>query len=194
MGQTADQLRQEIDGKRDDAAAKIDEIEARVQSTAQVAKKTVEETMQTAKDTVTETVTESVEAVKQSFDLQRQVDERPLLMLGAAALGGFILAGALGGEKHHRSERYSEYRPQSGPVQRAVHSSGLDSTMAAVTGAVVGMATDHLRSLVDESFPEFGRRLRQEMNTNSTGAANPPTSSPGASATTPDYGYPDPRR
>jgi ElaB/YqjD/DUF883 family membrane-anchored ribosome-binding protein len=191
MGQTADELRQEIDGKREDAAAKIDEIEARVQNTAQMAKETVEETMQTArdtvedtiqtaKDTVTGTVTETVETVKQSFDVQRQIQERPLVALGAAALGGFLLGGAVGGgeSKRHRADysqssnggrtyNYQSYRSQPSPLQQAAKSAGLDNAMSAVTGALMGMAADRLRGIVDESFPNFGERLRREMNTSS---------------------------
>jgi hypothetical protein len=168
MGQTTDQLRQEIDTKRDDAAAKIDAIEARVQDTAQMAKDTVEETMATAKDTVTETVTETVETIKQGFDFQKQVDERPLMMLGAAVLGGFFLERAMGGDKQHRSHYYQDNRSQPGPLQQAVHNSGLDTTMSAMTGAVAGMAAERLQGLVDETFPEFGQRLRQEMNNKSS--------------------------
>lgn len=179
MGQTADQLRQEIDDKRDDAAAKIDEIEARVQNTAQMAKDTVEETMQSAKDTVTETVSETLDTVKQSFDVKRQIDERPLMALGAAALGGFILGGMGGGDKKHRSDRtyssdrnqYQEHRSQPGRLQQAARSTGLDNAMSAVTGALMGMAADRLRGLVEESFPEFSDRLRREMNTNSGATA-----------------------
>ena len=191
MGQTADELRQEIDGKREDAAAKIDEIEARVQNTAQMARETVEETMQTARDTVedtiqtaketvTGTVTETVETVKQSFDVQRQIQERPLVALGAAALGGFLLGGAIGGgdNKQHRADysqssnggrtyNYQGYRSQPGPLQQAAKSAGLDNAMSAVTGALMGMAADRLRGIVDESFPDFGERLRREMNTSS---------------------------
>lgn len=180
MGQTADQLRQEIDDKRDEAAAKIDAIEARVQNTAQMAKDTVEETVQMAKDTVTETVSETLDTVKQSFDVKRQVDERPLMALGAAAIGGFILGGAMGGgDKRPRSDRghvsdrgpYQEHRSQPGPLRQVAQSAGLDSAMSAVTGALMGMAADRLRGLVEESFPEFGDRLRREMNTNSGGTA-----------------------
>lgn len=176
MGQTSDQLRDEIEDKRGDAEAKINEIEARVQNTAQMARDTVDETMQNARTAVTdtvsetmETVTETMETVKENFDLNKQVQERPLMMLGLAALGGFILGGAVGGERGQRPERHYYQGGQSGPnpVQQVVRKSGLDTTMSAVTGALVGMAADRLRGMVDESFPEFGQRLRQEMNTSS---------------------------
>jgi ElaB/YqjD/DUF883 family membrane-anchored ribosome-binding protein len=198
MGQTADQLRDEIDSKRDDAAAKIDEIEARVQNTAQMARDTVDDTMQSAKEMVNETVTETmetvtetVETVKQSFDLNKQVQERPLMMLGAAALGGFILGGMVGGggDKRRRadyrgdirSERFQSSHSGSGPlqqVQQAVRQSGLDNTMSAITGALVGLATDRVRGIVDESFPEFGQRLRQEMDTASSRSRSEPRYNP----------------
>ncbi|MBA2519615.1 MAG: hypothetical protein H0V24_08110 [Chloroflexia bacterium] len=176
MGQTADQLRQEIDHKRDDAAAKIDEIETRVQDTAEMAKDTVDQTMQAAKDTVDQTmqaakdtVTESVDTVKQSiedFDLQKQIDERPLVALGAAALGGFLLAGVMSGQKQQRysgGQYDSSHHTAYGGMQPASRRSGVEDTISAMTGVLMGMATDRLQGIVEETFPEFGHRLRQQM-------------------------------
>ncbi|MDP9363699.1 MAG: hypothetical protein M3Q10_05645, partial [Chloroflexota bacterium] len=96
MGQTADQLRQEIEQKRGDAASKIDQIESRVQDTVG----TVQELPQMAKETVSDTVDQvktSVQNSVQNIDLSGQIQQRPLAALGAALAGGFLLGGVMGG-------------------------------------------------------------------------------------------------
>lgn len=129
MGETTDQLRQEIDRNRDDAAHKIDEIEQRmsdtvtkvqegVQQTTEQVKTTVQESIHGAQDAVGQTaqqVTEQVkqttqqvtEQVKANMDWRKQVEERPLVMVGAAFLGGFVLGSLTGGDddgqRSHRS-------------------------------------------------------------------------------------------
>ncbi|HEU5433155.1 MAG TPA: hypothetical protein VFU81_15925 [Thermomicrobiales bacterium] len=87
MGQTADQLREEIAAKREDAAAKIDRIEAKVQQIPQIARETVDASMLQARASVGEQVNQ----MAQKFDLRQQVNERPLLALGAALAGGWLL-------------------------------------------------------------------------------------------------------
>jgi hypothetical protein len=44
------------------------------------------------------------------------------------------------------------------------------------------MAADRLRQVVDETFPEFGQRLRQEMNTYSGGTRSEYRPRPGSYA------------
>ena len=116
MGETADQVRQEIDGKRDEAAHKIDEIEQRmndtvhkvqegVQQTTEQVKTTVQDSIQGAQDAVgqtaqqvTDQVKQTTEQVKANMDWRKQVEERPLVMVGAAFLGGFVLGSLTGGD------------------------------------------------------------------------------------------------
>lgn len=104
MGQTADQLRQEIANKRDDAAAKIDRIEAKVQDLPNVAKDTVKETVDQSLNQARASVEEKVGQVKQQVNVQGQIEERPLAVLGAAFAGGFLLAKMFGGAKSDQRE------------------------------------------------------------------------------------------
>jgi ElaB/YqjD/DUF883 family membrane-anchored ribosome-binding protein len=122
MGQTADQLRQEIAAKRDDAAAKIDQIESRVQDLPNLARETVRGTVdasiQQARDTVDEQLSHAREAVVGKVDQMKQqtsmttvIDERPLAALGVALAGGFLLGKLFGGEPksakgHDDEDRY----------------------------------------------------------------------------------------
>jgi len=174
MGQTADQLRQEIEMKRGDAASKIDEIESRVSDTAQMARSTVEQAKETVTDTVEEvkgTVTDTVEQVKssvQNFDYQQQIQERPLAVLGAALAGGFLLGGLLGGGDKQQGGGQGQYQPYGGyaggrasGLRGAMQSSGLDSQISAIGGTLMGIVSERVRSTVEQNFPEFNEKLRQ---------------------------------
>jgi len=165
MGQTADQLRQEIEQKRGDAAQKIDAIESRVQDTTQMVKSTVEDTKQMVTGTVKDTVQETTEKVKQSADLGKQIEERPLVVLGAALAGGFLLGGIMGGNKGgHSGGGQSAGMSQGGMssgLRGAVKSSGLEDELAAISGTLMGMITERVRSTVQESFPGFAERMTQ---------------------------------
>ena len=161
MGQTADQLRQEIEHKREDAAAKIDQLETRVQELPQMARDTVDETMQKAKETVTGTV-ESVKQSVQNVDLRQQIEQRPLAALGAALVGGFLLGGVLGGGKDGQHRGGSRQGGTRSGLRGAAKNAGLDDTLATMSGALLGMLGERLRSIVDESFPEFSEKMKQQ--------------------------------
>lgn len=96
MGQTADQIRQAIAGKRDDAAAKIDEIEARVQDLPNLAKETVRGTVDASLQQARASVEETVGQMKQQMDLRAQIEQRPLAALGIAFAGGYLLGKLIG--------------------------------------------------------------------------------------------------
>lgn len=166
MGEDTDRLRQEIDQKRDDAAAKIDQIEAKMQDTAQMAKDTVQDTVQTAKDAVDDTV----HKVKESVDLVKQVEERPLAALGAALAGGFLLGGVLGGGKDGRQGRshdgYAAGAQQGGAVSSlrgAARDSGLEEMISGIAGALMGSLSQRLRSTVEETFPQLADQIKQHQ-------------------------------
>ena len=120
MGETPDQLRQEVDRKREDAGQKVDALEQRMTETVQRVRDGVAETTEQVRATVQDSVegvqqavgqtaqqvTEQVKAttqqvteqVKENFNLRRQIEERPLVMLGAALLGGFVIGSVTGGD------------------------------------------------------------------------------------------------
>jgi ElaB/YqjD/DUF883 family membrane-anchored ribosome-binding protein len=158
MGQTADQLRQEIDQKRDAAGEKIDQIESRVQDTAQAAK---------------DTVTDTIEQVKQSVDIRQQIEERPLVALGAALVGGFVLGGLVGGDKgdQQHAGQYAGGSPggsRSG-LRNAAKESGLEETLSSMMTALTGMFGERIRSAVDESFPGFAEKMKGSGGQQSSG-------------------------
>ena len=151
MGQTADQLRQEVDQKREDAADKIDQLQAKVEGAAQQARDTVEDAKQQVKDT---------------FDLRKQIEDKPLLALGAALAGGFVLGGLLGGEdddgrqypRYDQQHSGQSFRPQSSSgimdnVRKAAKSTGLEDTLNTMVASFMGSLGERVRTIGEESFP-----------------------------------------
>lgn len=168
MGQTADQLRQEIEAKREDAASKIDQIEARVTDTAQMARDTVTGTVDQVKGTVTDTVDQVKQSV-QNIDVRKLAEERPLAALGAALAGGFVLGGLLRGGGGGQGGHPNQYPGlQTGGLRGVAKSSGLDDTIAALSGTLMGMLAERVRSTVEQNFPEFHQRMQQHTEQQAT--------------------------
>lgn len=151
MGQTADQLRQEVDQKREDAGQKIEQIQAKVEGATQQ---------------VMDTVDDAKQKVKEAFDLRHQIEEKPLLALGAALAGGFILGGVLGGDDHdgRRYPRYDQgpapqpyrYQQSSGimdTVRKAAKSAGLEETLNSLVTSFMGSLGERVKAIGEESFP-----------------------------------------
>jgi hypothetical protein len=137
MGQTADELRQEIETKRQDATGKIEQLEQKVTgATDQVmqtkdqifgakdqlleSKDQVKEQVMQTKDQVMESVAQAKDQVKEQvtqFDWRKQVDEKPLVALGAAFFSGVVLSSILDGDddddRRYRSSIAPSYGSQS---------------------------------------------------------------------------------
>jgi hypothetical protein len=158
MGQTGDQLRQELDQTREDASQKIDEIQDRVEDATQ--------------------------KVKDTFDVRAQIAERPLVAAGVAVAGGFLLGSLMSGDQQqHQEDRYQtserqqlypgrqshESQSQGGGVMGAVHSAakstGLDDTLNAMAASVVGALTDQLKNMTSEAIPSFSQKFQQAQQT-----------------------------
>jgi hypothetical protein len=147
MGQTADQLRQEVDATRDQAAEKIDMIEQKVGDAAQ--------------------------QVKDKVNWRRQVDDNPLLALGVAMIGGMALGSLLGGDDGRRRDRgefspYAQFSTIPGPgpygrqssggggmnlsIRQAARSSGLEDALSSISGSLMASLTDKVREIADQTF------------------------------------------
>lgn len=182
MGQSSDQIRHEIDQKRNDAAAKIDQLQTQVQDTQEQLKtqvqdtaQQVQETVQNVREQVQGTVQDSVETAKQAvenIDWEKQVQERPLLAVGAAFFGGIVLGKLTsGGGGHHHSQSHLQQPPQYGQsggvtdgVRSAFQKSGLDDTISNAAAALLGTVTDQVRTTLDRNFPGFTDKLQSAQH------------------------------
>jgi len=147
MGQTADQLRDQVDQTREDATEKIQQIEQQVSQTA--------------------------DKVKEQLDWRHQIEERPLLAVGAALVGGMILGGLTGGDGHPRETHYqpgsaarNDYRFDGGShggvgaaLRNAAKTSGFDETVQHVATAALSTFGDRLRDVAEHNFPGLAEKL-----------------------------------
>lgn len=168
MGQSPDQIRQEIDQKRTDAADKIDQLQNQVQGTTEHVRDQVQESVEQVVDQVKGSVDETVQQVKQSMDFQKQIEERPLVMLGVAMVGGFLLGG-MGGGNHqqqtgHASTSSHDQRfihgAAAGGIRTALQKSGLEETISNAAAALMGSVTDQLKGTLDRNFPGFADKMQ----------------------------------
>jgi len=132
MGQAADQLRDQVDQTRDDAAQKIQQIEQRVAETTQ--------------------------QVKEQFDWRHQVEERPLLAMGAALLGGMVLGGLTGGGGDHGGSNGRSYASASSDHQQSSDGGGLTGIIR--TAAKNAGIEETVHQIADSALHSFGDRLR----------------------------------
>jgi len=171
MGQSSDQIRQEIDQRRGSAADKIDQLQSQVQGTADQMRGQVQGTVEQVTDQVKDTVDHTIETVKQNMDLKQQIQERPLVALGVALAGGFLLGGMMGdgGGQHHAGSQhqFASGTPvgesQSGGaisgIRGAIQKSGLEDTISNAAAALLGSVTDQLKGTLDQNFPGFAGKM-----------------------------------
>lgn len=189
MGQSSDELRQEIDQRRHNAEQKINDLQGQVQGTAEdlrmQAQGTAAELQGQVQDTATElrgqvqgTVEDTIDTVKENVDFDQFVQERPLVSLGAALIGGFVLGGMLnnsggGGSSQHRSgdgsyssnDGSSSGGGMSDTLRSAYKSSGLEETFNSAAAAMMGSVTDQLKQTMDKNMPGFAQRMHTAKQT-----------------------------
>jgi len=98
MANEAEVIRHQMEETRESLTDKLETLENRVLDTVHGATTAVTDTVQTVKDAVSdtvesvkETVEESVDSVKKTFDVNRQMQRHPMLMLGISAGTGFLV-------------------------------------------------------------------------------------------------------
>lgn len=97
LTQKLEQLEEKVTSTVENATATVAEATANVMETVQTATATVSETVgsvsdavQGTVDSVRQTVEGTVDSVKETFDLEKQIQARPWLILGGAALLGYV--------------------------------------------------------------------------------------------------------
>jgi hypothetical protein len=177
MGDAADQLRQEIDAKRQDATDKIEQLEQKVTGMA---------------DQVQGQVEQVRDQVMQTFDWRKQVDERPLVALGAAFIGGVVLSSVLSGDDDRHGSgsapRYSGNTVQYGmrgsggasagagmgimaSVRNAAKSTGFEDTLNNMTTSLMSTLTERIKEVADQTFPGMGEKLQNAAKQGTFGDA-----------------------
>lgn len=164
MGQSPGQIRDEIEQKRTDAASKIDQLQNQFESSVNDVRTQAQDMAGDMRDQVKGAVDDTVDTVKQNLDVRQQIEERPLIALGVAFFGGFML-GSMSGGDHHQSNQVNQSqngRQQSSMstgIRSAIQQSGLDETLSNAAAALVGSMTDQLKGTLDRNFPGFAAKM-----------------------------------
>lgn len=182
MGQSSDEIRQEIDQQRAEAGQKIDNLQHQVQGQADHAREQVLDTADQVRGEAKALVNDTVDTVKESFDFHEQVQQRPLVAAGAALLGGFVLGSITGGGDQHGGHRSSSQSYGSGDttssgyqysggqhsgggtnlasgIRTAAQKSGLEDTISNATAALMGSLTEQLKTTLDQRFPGYSDKM-----------------------------------
>lgn len=165
MGETADQLRQQVDQKREDASQKIDQIEQQVMNKAQDIETRVSDTAQ---------------QVKAQMDWRHQVEERPLIAVGAALVGGILLGGIVGKGNHQPAGPQTGVQAHQGggvtdTVRKAARESGLDNAVENFANAAFGMIGERMREMTDRTFPGMLDKVQNAADRISTTSSPTPS-------------------
>jgi ElaB/YqjD/DUF883 family membrane-anchored ribosome-binding protein len=93
MDNESEVIKQQMEETRASLAEKLEALEEKVASTVTSTTDAVTGTVENVKEAVEETidtVSESVEQVKEAFNLPRQVEEHPWMMMGGAVVAGYL--------------------------------------------------------------------------------------------------------
>ncbi|MBA2453898.1 MAG: YtxH domain-containing protein, partial [Chloroflexia bacterium] len=163
-----------IDDQRHQLEDNLEGIEGKLKGASDQAHEKVQET----KDQVQEKIEEVQQKVQDAADWRQQFDKRPMVGLGVAFGGGFLLAGLLGGgskKKDDKSQSASySYPPQYQNPQYQSHGGTeigrqhMSSTMDNIKGALMGVAAAQAKSFLGQSVPSFDDEYRKVEKENSS--------------------------
>ena len=146
MSKSADEIRDEIERDREDAAERIDQLEERLQETADDVRREARYTVDEVRDEAQDLVQNAVESVKETLDLQQQVQDRPLVAVAGAMVGGYVLGSMMNDSGGGGGQ-------QSGPsmgerLQKTAKESGLLDTLQNFAAALVGSYAEEVKTMV----------------------------------------------
>jgi len=181
MENEAELIRQQMLETRTSLSEKLEALQEQVLSTVEDTTKTVTDTVQTVQEavqdtvsTVSDSVQDTVDTVKETFDLSRQMQNHPWLMVGGAVAIGYVggrllerglpripltrmngyATAATSGPAPHPTNQPSWFSNLLGPMFKQVQELAI--------GAIAGVASD----LAMQHAPENLRGKLNEMTEN----------------------------
>lgn len=161
MDDTVDVIRQQMEETKSQLSEKLESLEQQVsetvQSTGTAVNATVEAVQETV-ETVTEAVHDAVKSVTNAFDLERQIDRHPWLVVGGAVVLGYLAAGYLA-QPAESAERSPAAPPQPSPSaenghQAAAESSTKSSFWREMRGVALGALVVIVRDVAARAIPQ----------------------------------------
>lgn len=126
MNETQEVIRQQMEETKSQLSEKLESLESQVsnsiQSTGSAVTATAE-AVQVTVETVTEALHEAAESVSHAFDLRRQFDRHPILVLGGAAVLGYLAVEFLTTRKKTPANRLALPQPVAVTLEPALQTS-----------------------------------------------------------------------
>jgi hypothetical protein len=136
----------------------------------------VQDTAEQVRDQVTGTVEDTIETVKQqvqNVDFRQQIEERPLVALGVALIGGFVVGGMMsdgndgGRQSSSGGQQGSSHSGSSmgSGIRSIAQQTGIEDTISNAASALIGSVTDQLKDTLDGIFPGFASKMETTKET-----------------------------
>ena len=143
MSDTPDEIRQQMEETKSQLSDKLVSLESQVtetvQSTGTAVNATVEAVQETV-ETVTGAVQDAVQSVSNAFDLQRQFQRNPWLVLGGAAVLGYFAVEFLRGSRRKPARPLATNPASASIVCNPSDTNGKPATESAATAAAIAAA------------------------------------------------------
>ena len=147
MSKSADEIRAEIERDREDAAERIDQLEERLQDTADDVRREARYTVDEVRDEAQDVVNNAVDSVKETLDIQHQVQERPLVAVAGAMVGGYLV-GSMMSDSGDSGGGQSSGPSMGERLQKTAKESGLLDTLQNFAAALVGSYAEEVKTMV----------------------------------------------
>lgn len=147
MDQESEVIKQQIEQTRSSLAEKLEALEEKVATTVTATTEAVSDTVENVKDAVEgtiDTVSESVEQVKEAFDLSKQVEAHPWLMVGGAVAVGYLGARLLETGVSQVSRELSTPPSPSQPASQGWHPANAGQPAAPAQPSLFDRLTESL--------------------------------------------------
>lgn len=143
MNDTPEVIRQQMEETKTQLSEKLESLETQVsntvQSTGTAVNATVEAVQETV-ETVTGAVQDAVHSVSNAFDVRRQIDRHPWLVLGGAAVLGYLAVEFLTARAKKSSQPKVLVPPPCPPANNALQGNGETAVESAETAAAIAAA------------------------------------------------------
>jgi ElaB/YqjD/DUF883 family membrane-anchored ribosome-binding protein len=156
MDQGTDTVRKDIDATRDSMTVKMEQIEAKVRGTVDDVRTSVDSTVENVK-----------ENIKQTLNLQDQVNERPLVMVGGSILAGFLLGALIGGGGDDTPRSYSTSGAHRDQDRTPTYgATGYSRSQKGSGAGFFDQFSDELETIKTAAMNTLGSLAREWMNEN----------------------------
>lgn len=208
MTDSPEVIRQQMEETKSQLSDKLESLEQQVTESVQSTGTAVSATVGAVQETVqsvTGAVQDAVQTVSNAFDLRRQIDRHPWLVVGGSVAVGYLLSELLSGPKknsrnpvssapffpapaglRYRDGTESTESTESGSRDSASSFNGeqgsLNSYWSQITTAVVGPIMEKVQELASRAVPQLIDQLTESLEhawKNSSHAPGPQTVSPG---------------